>query len=261
MVKRQDIRKNHNQPTEDARLLAPISKEEEVAMTHTDPWRVFRIMGEFVSGFDALAGLGRAINVFGSARTAPGEPQYEAARETARLLGEAGFAIISGGGPGIMEAANAGARDAGVKSVGLNIELPFEQHVNPYVDLALEFRYFFARKTMFMKYAQGFVIFPGGFGTMDEMFDALTLIQTGKIFNFPLVLFDTEYWRGLLEWLAASMLKQGKIAEGDLDLLMLTDSPEEACRMIVQCTFENEKQLEREAKARQATRDAWQKQS
>jgi len=167
-------------PTEDQQLLETPQAAQKL-FTHTDPWRVMRIMGEFVEGFDDLAELGQAVTIFGSARVKPDHPQYHQATEVARLLGEAGFAIITGGGPGIMEAGNLGAREAGVQSIGLNIELPFEQGTNPYVDLAINFRYFFVRKTMFVKYAQAFVIFPGGFGTMDELFEALTLIQTDKV--------------------------------------------------------------------------------
>lgn len=214
--------------TADAHLLAA-----PASFTTTDPWRVLRIQGEFVRGFDALADLGPAVTVFGSARTRAGSAEYEAARATARKLGEAGFAIITGGGPGIMEAANRGAREAGTLSVGLNIELPFEQKVNPYVDRAIEFRYFFVRKTMLVKYSQAFLIFPGGFGTADELFEALVLIQTGKIANFPVVLYGADYWRGLVEWLRGTMLGGGKIAEADLSLLPVADSPAEACRLVM----------------------------
>ncbi len=218
-------------PMEDEQLLRAPS--DEAAFTDTDPWRVMRIMSEFVQGFDALAEMPDAVTIFGSARVRPGDPDYEAAVTVARMLGEAGFAIISGGGPGIMEAANKGAQEAGVYSVGLNIELPFEQHVNPYVDLALEFRYFFVRKTMLVKYAQAFVIFPGGFGTMDEMFEALTLVQTGKITNFPVILFNSGYWQGLMDWMRSAMLAGGKISEADLDLMILTDSPQEVCDIVL----------------------------
>jgi uncharacterized protein (TIGR00730 family) len=197
-----------------------------------DAWRVFRIMGEFVAGFDTLSRIGPAVSIFGSARTLPTDPWYQACRATARLLGEAGFSVITGGGPGIMEAANRGARDAGVPSIGCNIELPFEQGTNPFVDVGIDFRYFFVRKTMFVKYAQGFVIFPGGFGTMDELFEALTLIQTGKVRNFPVVLVGTEYWRGLLDWLGATMREEGKISPHDLDLVALTDDPAEVVRFV-----------------------------
>jgi uncharacterized protein (TIGR00730 family) len=223
--------------TEDQQLLqAPlpnISAAADPAFTQTDPWRVLRIMSEFTDGFELLAGLGPAVSIFGSARTQPGHPQYQAAVEVARLPGEAGLTIITGGGPGIMQAANEGAQQAGVPSVGLNIELPFEQGVNDYVDLPHEFHYFFVRKTMFVKYAQAFVIFPGGFGTMDELFESLTLIQTAKVQNFPVVLYDSAYWQGLLDWLRATMLAEGKIAAEDLELLLVTDSPAEARDLIV----------------------------
>ncbi|KPV52120.1 DNA-binding protein, partial [Kouleothrix aurantiaca] len=221
---------------------------------HSDPWRVLRIMGEFVDGFDALAGLGDAVTIFGWARVREGDAMYEATVETARLLGEAGLTIITGGGPGIMQAGNKGARAAGAKSVGLNIELPFEQNVNPYVDIAIEFRYFFVRKTMFVKYAQAFVIFPGGFGTMDELFEALTLIQTGKVQNFPVILFGSAYWQGLIDWLRATMLVEKKIAEPDLDLLVLCDSPEEVRDMIIKSLRERRWRSEHEAAARDVTR-------
>jgi uncharacterized protein (TIGR00730 family) len=185
-------------------------------------------MGEFVEGFDELTHLGKAVTIFGSARTPPEDPLYQKCVETARLLGDAGFSVITGGGPGMMQAANQGAQEAGAPSVGLNIELPFEQDLNPYADLKIHFRYFFVRKTMFVKYAQAFVIFPGGFGTLDELFESLTLIQTGKIRNFPLVLFGSEYWRDLLEWLRKTVAVEGKISPEDMDLIYLTDSPEEA---------------------------------
>ncbi|HEY2744076.1 MAG TPA: TIGR00730 family Rossman fold protein [Polyangia bacterium] len=211
-------------------MTAPV---DAPAFTTTDPWRVLRIQGEFVRGFDALADLGPAVTIFGSARTAPGSPEYEAARATACRLGKAGFTVITGGGPGIMEAANRGAREAGAPSVGLNIELPFEQKVNEFVDRSIDFRYFFVRKTMLVKYAQAFLIFPGGFGTLDELFEALVLIQTGKIAHFPVVLYGRSYWAGLVEWLRARMLADGKIAAADLDLIPVVDSPEEACRLVV----------------------------
>ena len=200
---------------------------------HTDPWRVMRVMSEMVKGFDELADIGPAVTLFGSARVKPDERQYQLAVTTARLLGEAGYAIITGGGPGIMQAGNEGARQAGAMSIGLNIELPFEQHVNPYVDLALEFDYFFVRKVMLLKYALGSIIFPGGFGTMDEFFETLTLIQTGKMGHFPLVLFDTAYWGGLVEWLQGTMVKEGKVAAADMDLFLLTDSPQATCDYIL----------------------------
>jgi uncharacterized protein (TIGR00730 family) len=222
-------------PTEDERLLESPGPSE-AAFIHTDPWRVFRIMGEFVQGFDTLANVGRAVAVFGSARVKPEHPQYDAAVETARLLAEAGFAVITGGGPGIMEAANRGARDGGGLSIGCNIELPFEQGTNAYVELAVNFHYFFVRKMMFVKYSEGFIIFPGGFGTMDETFEALTLIQTGKVRDFPVVLFGTEYWSGMLQWIRGTMLSEGKISVDDLGLLVSTDSPEEAVRVILEAT-------------------------
>ena len=243
-------------PTEDQQLFVGprVNTAGVLPFTQTDPWRVFRIMGEFVEGFDALADIGPAVTIFGSARVQQGHPQYEAAVEVARLLGEAGFTIITGGGPGIMEAGNLGAQKAGVRSVGLGIELPFEQRINKYVDLPIEFRYFFARKTMFVKYAEGYVIFPGGFGTMDELFESLTLIQTGKISNFPVVLFDSAYWRGLLDWLQNTMLAEGKIAADDLKLLILSDSPTETRDIIVTSTQERWREREEQG-AREKTRE------
>ncbi|MBP7998084.1 MAG: TIGR00730 family Rossman fold protein [Chloroflexi bacterium] len=212
-------------------LLAP--HEVKTPFRNTDPWRVMRVMSEFVRGFDELAEIGPAVTLFGSARVQPDAHQYQQAVETARLLGAAGYAVITGGGPGIMQAGNEGARLAEALSVGLNIELPFEQHINPHVDLSLEFHYFFVRKVMLLKYAQASVIFPGGFGTMDEFFETLTLVQTGKMANFPVVLFDVSYWSGLVGWLRETMVKEGKIAAADLDLFLLTDSPQQACDYIV----------------------------
>jgi uncharacterized protein (TIGR00730 family) len=200
--------------------------------THTDSWRVLRIQGEFVEGFDALGGVGPAVSVFGSARVNPRHHTYRAARKLGRALAERGMAVITGGGPGVMEAANRGAREGGGLSIGLNIELPFEQHLNPYVDLGIEFRYFFVRKTMFVKYAEGFVIFPGGFGTLDELFEAVTLVQTGKIRRFPVVLFDSAHWRGLLDWLRAGTLSEGMISPEDLDLVTITDDVDEAADIV-----------------------------
>ena len=216
--------------TEDERLLESM---EELETVSRDAWRIFRIMGEFVEGFEEMTKVGPAVSIFGSARVAPGDPQYETCVQTARLLGEAGLGIITGGGPGIMEAANRGAKEAGATSVGCNIELPFEQATNPYVDLSIDFRYFFIRKTMFVKYAQAFVIFPGGFGTMDELFESLTLIQTGKVRLFPVVLVGRDYWGGLVAWMRDRMAHEGKIAERDLDLLLLTDDPVEVRDHIV----------------------------
>lgn len=221
--------------TEDERLLQRplVARVRAPDFTSSDPWRVFRIMGEFVDGFDALAHIGPAAAVFGSARVTSEDLSYQAARRLGRLLAEAGIAVITGGGPGIMEAANRGAREAGGRSIGCNIELPFEQETNPYVDIAINFRYFFVRKTMFVKYSEAFVIFPGGFGTMDELFEALTLIQTRKIRNFPVILYDTNYWAGLVDWIKTRMLHEGKISPEDLELITLSDSPEEIVGIVV----------------------------
>jgi uncharacterized protein (TIGR00730 family) len=236
----------------DTHLLIAPSDPLVATFKHTDPWRVLRIMGEFVHGFDALAEIGPAVTIFGSARSRRSDQDYLDAVHTARLLGEAGFNIITGGGPGIMEAANRGAREAGVKSVGLNIELPFEQAINHYVDIPVQFRYFFVRKTILVKYAEAFVIFPGGFGTIDEMFESLVLIQTGKIQDFPVVLFGKTYWQGLVDWLHATLLSEGKIARADLDLLTLVDSPKEA----VQAVLHNRKHPRRR-RQEEAARDVF----
>lgn len=222
--------------TEDERFLAgavaeQIARTPELAIAG-DAWRIFRIMGEFVEGFERMQGHGPSVCFFGSARVRPPNPGYEQCVETARKMGEAGYSIVTGGGPGMMEAANRGAREAGVPSIGCNIELPFEQGSNPFVDVDVDFRYFFIRKTMFMKYSNAFVIFPGGFGTMDELFEALTLIQTGKVRNFPVVLFDSGYWGGLVEWIRDTMLREGKISDRDMDLFLVTDSPDEAVEYI-----------------------------
>jgi hypothetical protein len=215
--------------TTDQRLLDTRDSGDWV---HTDPWRVLRIQAEFVEGFGALAKLGPAISIFGSARTQEDHPEYDLARRTADLLVREGFAIMTGGGPGIMAAANRGAWEAGGTSVGLGIELPFEQGLNEWVDLGINFRYFFARKTMFVKYAQGFVVFPGGFGTIDELFEALTLVQTGKVTTFPIILVGSGYWSGLVDWLRATMRADGKISPHDLDLIHITDDPEEVVAVI-----------------------------
>ncbi|MFB9964579.1 LOG family protein [Sinosporangium siamense] len=199
---------------------------------HMDPWRVMRIQAEFVEGFGQLAELPQAVTVFGSARSREGTPGYALGVRLGRALAEAGYAVITGGGPGCMEAANRGAREAGGVSVGLGIELPFEQGINDYVDLGIEFRYFFVRKTMFVKYASGFVSLPGGFGTLDELFEALTLVQTGKVTSFPVVLMGTEYWGGLLGWIRSTLLSEGMISEKDLDLIQMTDDVDEAVAMI-----------------------------
>jgi hypothetical protein len=199
-----------------------------------DAWRVFRIMGEFVAGFEEMGRQGPCVSIFGSARVTPADPMYQRCVETARILGEAGFGIITGGGPGVMEAANKGAREAGVASIGLNIELPFEQGTNAFVDLDVRFRYFFVRKTMFVKYSEAFVIFPGGFGTLDELFEALTLIQTGKVRDFPVILFGSEYWRGMVDWIEGTMATGGKISPEDVRLLYITDEPAAAARYVVE---------------------------
>ena len=198
-----------------------------------ESWRLFRIMSEFTEGFDTLTGIDFAVSIFGSARTAESDPYYKAARKTAACLSDAGFTIISGGGPGIMEAANRGATDCDGCSVGLNIELPFEQVSNPYQNIELNFRYFFVRKVMFVKYSMGYVCMPGGFGTLDEFFEALTLVQTEKIYKMPLILFGSEFWGGLIDWMRKTMLKQGNISEGDFDLVTVTDDPYEVTEIMV----------------------------
>ena len=211
--------------TTDQRLLDSRGPSDWV---HTDPWRVLRIQSEFVEGFGALAELGPAVSIFGSARTKPDDPMYESARRIAEKLCGEGYAVITGGGPGVMEAANQGAHECGGVSVGLGIELPHEQGMNEFVDLGINFRYFFVRKTMFVKYAQGYVVMPGGFGTMDELFEALTLVQTQKITSFPIVLFGTEYWGGLVDWLRNTMVADGKVGAEDIDMLHITDDVDEA---------------------------------
>jgi len=216
--------------TTDQRLLDSRGPSDWV---HQDPWRVMRIQAEFVEGFGALAELGPAIAVFGSARTTPDHPTYDLAEETGRRLVEAGFAVITGGGPGAMEAANKGASQAGGVSVGLGIELPFESGLNAWVDKGINFRYFFARKTMFVKYSQGFIVLPGGIGTLDELFEALTLSQTRKVTRFPIVLVGVDYWHGLLTWLRDTVLADGKVSQADLDMLTLTDDLDEAVALMV----------------------------
>lgn len=215
--------------TQDEQLLESPRADE---FTHTDPWRVFRIMGEFVEGFDELATLNRGISIFGSARSKPGDEDYKAAEETAALLAAEGFAVITGGGPGIMEAANKGAFEAGGLSIGCNIELPFEQRPNAYLTKSLTFKYFFVRKMMFVKYSLGFIIFPGGFGTFDELFEALTLIQTRKIRNFPMILVGSSYWTGLLNWLRDVVMAEGKISDIDFAMMQITDSPAEVVEIV-----------------------------
>lgn len=259
--------KGRRPPTEDERLLyrptqplispaAPIPqervREEEHAIerarhldfTLTDPWRVFRIMSEFVEGFDALSHIPPAVAIFGSARAKPDDPMYKSAVETASLLAKAGFGIITGGGPGIMEAANKGAQEGGNVSIGCNIELPFEQGPNPYLDISLDFRYFFVRKTMFVKYSNAFVIYPGGFGTMDELFEALLLIQTKKVSHFPVILSGSKYWEGLINWIRDTMLATEKISPEDAGLLQLSDDPEEICRLVLDA-YQANSQLEK----------------
>ncbi|MEE1927728.1 TIGR00730 family Rossman fold protein [Streptomyces sp. TRM 70351] len=215
--------------TADQRLLEARGPGDFV---HQDPWRVLRIQSEFVEGFGALAEIGPAVSVFGSARTHEGSPEYATGMAIGRALTEAGFAVITGGGPGAMEAANRGASEAGGTSVGLGIELPFEQGLNQYVDLGVNFRYFFVRKTCFVKYAQGFVVLPGGMGTLDELFEAITLVQTRKVTRFPIVLYGSAYWEGLLGWLRDTVAAEGKVSPGDLDLIHLTDDVDEAVALV-----------------------------
>jgi uncharacterized protein (TIGR00730 family) len=222
-------------PTEDEVLLeSAVPLERPDALRNTDPWRVFRIMGEFVEGFDELADVFDGVAIFGSARTPVNDVHYSAAVETARLLAEEGVPIITGGGPGIMEAANRGAVEGGGLSIGCNIELPFEQGTNRYVKRSIDFKYFFVRKTMFVKYSMAFVVFPGGYGTMDELFESLTLIQTGKIKHFPVVLFGSEYWQGMVEWLQNTVAKEGKIDNKDMLLFQVTDDPRSVLQIILE---------------------------
>ncbi|MBA3260369.1 MAG: TIGR00730 family Rossman fold protein [Gemmatimonadales bacterium] len=221
-------------PTEDEQLLeSPPPQRAEQLFLKSDSWRVLRIMGEFVWGFDNLADISDGVTIFGSARTPAGDPHYIKAVETARLLALAGIPVITGGGPGIMEAANRGASEAGGLSVGCNIELPFEQGSNRYLTRSLNFKYFFVRKTMFVKYATAFIVFPGGYGTLDELFEALTLIQTGKVKHFPVILFGSRYWAGLVEWLTQTVAEERKINATDLHLFHVTDDPAEAARIVV----------------------------
>jgi uncharacterized protein (TIGR00730 family) len=226
VLRREQIRPG----TTDQRLLDSRGGSDWV---HTDPWRVLRIQSEFVEGFGLLAELPRAVSVFGSARTTVDNPEYEVGIRLGAALADAGFAVITGGGPGAMEAVNRGASEAGGVSVGLGIELPFEQKLNDWVDVGLNFRYFFARKTMFVKYAQAFVILPGGFGTLDELFEALTLVQTRKVTRFPVILFGTEYWSGLLNWIKGTVLPAGKVGTADPELMFCTDDIDEAVARIV----------------------------
>jgi uncharacterized protein (TIGR00730 family) len=220
--------------------LPPSTADEKLLDSHyrdewktKDAWRALRILSEFVEGFDTLADLPPAVSVFGSARSEAGSPECELAADLGAALAEAGYAVITGGGPGVMEAANRGATEAGGMSVGLGIELPFEQGLNQYVDIGIDFRYFFVRKTMFVKYAQAFVVLPGGFGTLDELFEAVTLVQTKKVTRFPVILMGTEYWSGLITWVKQTLLAEGKVNKADLELIQLTDDVSEAVRIIV----------------------------
>jgi uncharacterized protein (TIGR00730 family) len=217
--------------TADQRLLDSTLRED---WKTKDAWRTLRILSEFVEGFDTLSDLPKAVSVFGSARSKAGSRDCELAERLGAALARAGFAVITGGGPGVMEAANKGATEAGGRSVGLGVELPFEQGLNEWIDVGIDFRYFFARKTMFVKYAQAFVVLPGGFGTLDELFEALTLVQTCKVTRFPVILLGVGYWRGLLEWMRSSMLAEGKVTPSDLELVRLTDDVDEAVRYIVE---------------------------
>jgi uncharacterized protein (TIGR00730 family) len=243
----------NDKATEDQKLLR--SREPALSFQETDTWRTLRIMGEFVEGFDALAEVGPAVSIFGSARVGRRNRYYGAARRLAAALVKEGFAIITGGGPGIMEAANRGAKDAGGLSIGANIELPFEQGLNEYVDLGMEFRYFFVRKVMFVKYAEGFVIFPGGFGTLDELFEALTLIQTGKVEHFPVVLYGKDYWDGMMEWIREKPLYEEKISPEDLELVTITSDIQEACEAITK-HHRSREQERKEAASQKATAEA-----
>lgn len=238
MKDEEDYYKQSHGGTQDERLLETPHADE---FLHTDTWRVFRIMGEFVQGFEDLAHINNGVSVFGSARTPADHPEYRAAQETGALLVNAGYSVITGGGPGIMEAANRGAFEAGGTSVGCNIELPHEQYSNHYLTLSLKFKYFFVRKMMFVKYSDAFIIFPGGFGTLDELFESLTLIQTRKIHNFPVVLFGSAYWKEMLDWLRGPMLAEGKIVEEDFKRLHVTDSPSEIVEIVK--TYEPSKEL------------------
>jgi uncharacterized protein (TIGR00730 family) len=227
--------------TEDEQLLqqVPSPKEREEAVRVSDSWRIFRVMGEFVWGFDNLADVRDGVSIFGSARTKPEDPYYQQARETARLLALQGIPVITGGGPGIMEAGNMGAAEAGGLSIGCNIELPFEQRGNEYANRALYFKFFFVRKTMFVKYSTAFIVFPGGYGTLDELFEALTLIQTGKVSNFPVVLFGRSYWQDMVNWLRKTAVGGGNINLSDLDLFHLSDDPAEAVKIVLDARARN----------------------
>jgi uncharacterized protein (TIGR00730 family) len=218
-----------HESTTDQRLLDTRGSSDWV---HTDPWRVLRIQAEFVEGFGLLSEAPRAVCVFGSARTPPGSTEYDAGERLGAALAREGWAVITGGGPGVMEAVNKGTTQAGGVSIGLGIELPFEQRLNDFVDIGVNFRYFFVRKTMFVKYSQAFVVLPGGFGTMDELFEALTLVQTGKVTSFPVILYGSAYWTGLLDWLRGSMLAEGNVSAADLDLIRVSDDVDEIVTIV-----------------------------
>jgi uncharacterized protein (TIGR00730 family) len=226
-----------NSGTHDKDLLRTRKKDE--SFTDTDPWRVLRLQGEFVEGFEAMSKLGPAVAIFGSARMPQDSPYYKAAKETARLAAEAGLAVITGGGPSIMEAANQGAKEAGGVSVGCNIDLPMEQDPNPHQTLSMQFHYFLVRKMMFVKYSIAFIIFPGGYGTMDELFEALTLVQTEKIEHFPIVLYGPEYWKGLTDWLKDNVQGKGCIDDDDMELFTMVDKPEDAAKIVIDSAREN----------------------
>jgi uncharacterized protein (TIGR00730 family) len=228
---------DNKRPTEDETLLEgpqPRERQGKEQILVSDPWRVLRIMGEFVWGFDNLSDVRDGVSIFGSARTKADDPHYRAAVETARLLAASGIPVITGGGPGIMEAANRGCMEARGLSIGCNIELPFEQGSNPYLTRSLNFKFFFVRKTMFVKYATAFIVFPGGYGTLDELFEALTLIQTGKVKDFPVILFGKEYWSGLVDWLTKTVAHERKVDAKDLKLFRVTDDPAEATRIVIE---------------------------
>jgi hypothetical protein len=243
----EERRRRAVRPTEDRKFLQ--KPQQDLAFLESDAWRALRIMGEFVEGFDSLAQLGAAVSIFGSARIEAEDPMYRAAERLGRRLAETGFTVITGGGPGIMEAANKGAHDAGGVSVGCAIELPHEQDTNPYCDIVINFRYFFVRKTMFVKYAEGFVIFPGGFGTFDELFEALTLVQTGKIDHFPVILFGSDYWRPLVDWLGSPVAQERKIEPADLQLLRVTDDVEEVVGILLESARELREEEQATARA------------
>ncbi len=245
----EQAKRDGTRATEDRKFLQ--KPQLDLSFLESDSWRALRIMGEFVAGFDTLAPVGTAVTVFGSARTPSSDPMYQQAERLGRRLAETGFTVITGGGPGIMEAANKGAHEAGGVSIGCAIELPHEQATNPYCDIAIDFRYFFVRKTMFVKYAQGFVIFPGGYGTFDELFEALTLVQTGKIEHFPIVLYGSGYWEGLVDWLRTPVAREGKIDQADLELLQVTDDVEEVVSILVQAAHNQAAEEQRVATVRQ----------